>query len=64
MAFAAAARRPRDVNEVLEMLNRLHTGTLTLEITGFDVRKALRSDNEEMDALSWITFRGEACRPR
>lgn len=64
VAFAAAARRPRDVNEVLEMLHRLHTGTLTLEITGFDVRKALRFDKEEMDALSWITFRGKACRPR
>jgi hypothetical protein len=63
-AFDAASRGPRDTHEVEEMLRRLRTGTLALEVTGFSVRTFANPNGTTEDGLAWIAFKGQACVPR
>jgi hypothetical protein len=63
--MAVVTRRPMNTEEVVKMLKTMTTGTLTLRVTGFALRRVVgQPDVEPLDALAWITFRGKACWPQ
>jgi hypothetical protein len=58
-AYTAANRGP--IEGIAERLAQLGQGSLSLEITGFDVAPA--ADGFRTETINWIEFRGEACVP-
>lgn len=57
-----AARAPSD--RILESVDGLTTGTLALDVTGFETRTFTRENGTSYEGFAWITFVGEACVPR
>jgi hypothetical protein len=58
-AYTAAGRGP--VEGIVERLAQLGQGSLSFEITGFDIAHA--SDGFGTETINWIEFRGEGCVP-
>lgn len=58
--LAARARSDR----ILDALDALTTGSLTLDVTGFESRMFTWHDGSRHEGFAWITFAGEACVPR
>jgi hypothetical protein len=50
--------------EVLDRLEDLGTGRLSLVITEYGLRGERLSDGPMLETLEWISFRGEACVPK